>query len=281
MPDIEPQEPQRHTMERLEAAKRVLQNGVEFWTARELGPILGYETWAKFEPVIERAAEALRANGREPSHQIARTGKMMERGRGAQKEGVDYYLTRGASYLIAMNGDPTKPEVAAAQVYFAARTRQMELAEIDAADRKRLEARDKVTKAFKTVSGVAQDAGVGSSMQAVFHGARFQGLYEMTRAEITAAKGLRDNENLLDHAGALELSMHEFQMNLAADVITKEGIHSQQGAINRNRQVATQVRQAVINSRGRPPEQFPLAPEPISSVRKRVSSGEAKAVTKA
>ena len=270
-------QPHRHTMERLEAAKRVTEDGIDYWFARDIGPILGYPTWQNFEPAITRAEEALRASGRDPSHQIMPTHRMMERGGGAQTEGRDYFLTRGASYLIAMNGEPSKPEVAAAQIYFAAKARQMEVIEEKSADQKRLDAREKVSVAHRLVSGVAQDAGVQSRMQAVFHGARFQGLYRMTRAEVAAAKGLRDGENLLDRAGALELSMHEFQMNLAAEVIAKEGIKSQQGAIDRNKRVAAEVRQAVINSRGRAPEDIAVEPESISAVKKRLKA-QAKAI---
>lgn len=48
---------------------------------------------------------------------------MMNIGKGATKEVDDVVLTRYACDLIAMNGDPTKPEIAAAQTYFAIQTR--------------------------------------------------------------------------------------------------------------------------------------------------------------
>jgi DNA-damage-inducible protein D len=66
----------------------------------------------------------MKANGIDPSHQIVLTHKFMEVGGGAQKRGNDYFLTRGACRLVAMNGDPSKPEIAAAQAYFLVQAHQ-------------------------------------------------------------------------------------------------------------------------------------------------------------
>lgn len=270
MSEITPDAADFGTMDKLDRAKRVSPEGVEYWMARDLHPILGYETWSKFEPAITRAIEALTANGIEPSHQIVQTSKLMGRGRGARVEGRDYFLSRAASYLIAMNGDPSKREVATAQLYFATKTRQMELEEQKAKDLKRLELREKVTQSHKRVSSAAKNAGVRGQMQGVFHDARFRGLYGKSTSEVKRSKGLRDKDNLFDRAGPLELSANDFQMNLAADVIERDKVRGEQSAINTNLTVAKKVRTAMIESGATLPENLTLA-EPIAEVRKRLS----------
>jgi DNA-damage-inducible protein D len=259
----------RATIEQLERAKRQSPEGVEFWFAREINAILGYPTWREFEGVIDRARAAFQTNGVDPSHQIVLTHKLMGVGRGARLQGVEYFLSRAACYLIAMNGDPTKAEIAAAQAYFAIQTRRMELEENLSEDEKRLQLRDKVKQSHKRVSGVAQDAGVRSHMQGIFHDARYQGLYGMSLKDLKRTKGLGDGEQLFDRAGPLELSANDFQMNLAADVIAKENIRGEQRCIDTNRNLAQRVRRTIHESGATMPEKLPLEP-PIKEVEKRL-----------
>jgi DNA-damage-inducible protein D len=178
----------RSTIEQLEALRRQGSNGQEYWMAREIHPVLGYLVWDKFEPVISRTAASFTANKISPSHHIAQTSKMMEVGMGARREGVDYFLSRAACRLIAMNGDPSKPEIAAAQAYFVVQTHRMEAEDALTQDEKRLNLREKVTTAFRTVSGVAKEAGVPNAKQALFHDARYQGLYGMSRRDVMAKR---------------------------------------------------------------------------------------------
>jgi DNA-damage-inducible protein D len=257
------------TMDRLEAAKYTGSDGVEYWRAREIQTILGYMGWRDFEGVLDRARDALTKNGIEPSHHFAPTHKMVELGSASLRQVVDYYLSRAACYLIAMNGVPSKPEIAAAQAYFAIQTRRMEVQDALSADEKRLSLREKVKQSHKLVSKAAQDAGVRSKMQGVFHDARFQGLYGMSLKDLKVVRNIGPTEQILDRAGPLELSANDFQMNLAANVIRKENIRGEQSAINRNKQVAAHVRQTIKQSGGTMPEDLPLEP-PIKEIEKRV-----------
>jgi DNA-damage-inducible protein D len=231
--------------------------------------LLGYPTWREFEAVIERAKNAMSTNGIDPSHQIVLTHKMMEVGGGAKRKGDDYFLTRGACRLIAMNGDPSKPEIAGAQAYFLVQTHRMEQVDALSEDEKRLHLRERVKTAFRLVSGVAQEAGVSSKKQPLFHDARYQGLYGMTRREMLAKKGLKQSDNPFDYAGPLELSANEFQMNMAADVIQKEKIKGEYNAIAKNKAIAQDVRGIMKRNGATMPENLPTA-EPIKNVAKRL-----------
>ena len=65
---------------------------------------------------------ACESAGLDSKHHFHRTVKMVEVGSGAQREREDWYLSRYACYLVAMNGDPSKIEIGFAQTYFAVQT---------------------------------------------------------------------------------------------------------------------------------------------------------------
>ena len=117
---------QRTTGSPFDAIRQVDGRG-EYWSARDLMPLLGYDKWERFEGSIERAKAAAENTGATTANHFPGAGRMVDIGSGARREIRDYHLTRYACYLVAMNGDPRKPEIAAAQTYFATKTRQAEL----------------------------------------------------------------------------------------------------------------------------------------------------------
>jgi DNA-damage-inducible protein D len=99
----------------------------DYWTGREMQPLMGYNTWRDFTNAVERAIVACGNSGEDPDLHVEGIRKINDQGYGQQ----DYRFTRFGAYLVAMNGDPRKPEVAAAQTYFAIKTREAEVAERD------------------------------------------------------------------------------------------------------------------------------------------------------
>lgn len=111
-----------------DAIRQLRADGTEFWSARDLFPLLGYTDWRNFHESMNRARAA--ADNIEAGHDhFVGATKLIGAGKGALRELVDYELTRFGAYLTAMNGDPRKPEIAAAQTYFAVQTRRAEVAQ--------------------------------------------------------------------------------------------------------------------------------------------------------
>jgi len=135
-------------------------DGVEFWYARELQDLLGYDEWRNFENVINKAKIACEnAKQKVPDHFVD-VNKMVDLGSGSQRPVPDIMLTRYACYLIAQNGDPRKDEIAFAMTYFAVQTRKQEIVEQRLAQLERLHAREKLSTSERTLSGVLFERGV-------------------------------------------------------------------------------------------------------------------------
>ncbi|PRQ11714.1 hypothetical protein C1Y63_04715 [Corynebacterium sp. 13CS0277] len=103
--------------------RHVREDGTEYWSARDLMTLMGYPRWGDFQKPLTRAMKAAENQNAQLEGNFRRSPKVSGK-RGPAQE--DYELSRFAAYLVAMNGDPNKLEVAAAQAYFAIRTRQAE-----------------------------------------------------------------------------------------------------------------------------------------------------------
>lgn len=115
-----------------ESLKHINEDGVEYWSARELYPHLGYTQWRRFEDAIERAKESCKSASQPIEEHFAGAGKTYSMPNGGSNEMKDVLLTRYACYLVAQNGDPRKTEIAQAQTYFAIQTRYAEIQQTEA-----------------------------------------------------------------------------------------------------------------------------------------------------
>jgi DNA-damage-inducible protein D len=109
--------------------KQTRPDGSEFWSARALQGLMGYRRWENLQPAIARAIQSASNTGSDVTSHFLGSQKLIPRPQGGSVAREDYELSRHGAYLVAMNGDPNKPEVAAAQAYFAARTVQAEAVE--------------------------------------------------------------------------------------------------------------------------------------------------------
>jgi DNA-damage-inducible protein D len=242
------------------------EDGVEYWSARELAAVLGYAQWRNFKTAVEKARVACETSGYTASDHIADVSKMVELGSGAVREVEDYHLSRYACYLIVQNADPEKPIVALGQTYFASQTRAAELSQ----DQERIYLRDQVAEHNKTLAASAYEVGVVTSRDfAIFNDHGYMGLYAGERArDIAARKGLAKGDRILDWMGTEELADNLFRQVQAEARIRRQGAASKDEANRIHHHVGQQVRRFIIEElEGTPPEQLPTPTESVQQVR--------------
>ena len=249
-----------------EEAKKVDENGVEFWMGRELMPLLGYSRWENFEEVIGKAAQACMNSGQDVDNHFRNVTKMVEIGSNAERESHDWKLDRYACYLIAQNGDPRKPEIALAQTYFALQTRRQEIFDQLAEGEKRLFIRNEVSGENKKLFSTAKKAGVNKF--GLFNDAGYKGLYGLPLSEVEKRKGIKKGE-LLDRAGSTELAANLFRITQTDEKLKKDNIKGQDSAARTHFMVGGKVRQTIKDIGGVLPES--LNPEKhIKEVKKEI-----------
>lgn len=251
-----------YSQQTFESIKHIDENGAEFWFARELQIALEYAQWRRFQESVERAKTACEASGLNVMDHFADVGKMIDLAKGAQREIADIKLSRYACYLIVMNGDPRKEVIALGQTYFAVKTRQQEIAGDLAQlseDEKRLAIRDEVTIRNKFLASSAKAAGVVTPVDyAVFQNRGYQGLYNgLGMKDIHKRKGLKKNEQILDHMGATELAANLFRITQTDDKLRRENIKGKEKANETHFAVGKKVRQTIAELGGTMPENLP------------------------
>ena len=248
---------------------------IEFWYARELMQLLGYERWENFDKAVSRAMESCATSDIKISDHFREVTKMVELGSCAKRSIKDYMLTRYACYLIAQNGDPKKEEIAFAQSYFAVQTRKQELIEERIALIERTEARGRLRESEKRLSqniyerGV-DDAGFGrirsKGDKALFGGYSTQ--------EMKKRLGVKDNRPLADFLPTLTIAAKNLATEMTNYNVEEKVLQGEVSITGEHIQNNHSVRD-MLEQRGIKPESLPPS-EDIKKLERRVKSQEKK-----
>lgn len=229
------------------------QNGITYWWASEFMAMLGYPNMNAFSKPLHRAMQAcLSANIDCHDNFIKDERVDIESG----QKITDFKLTRFACYMIAMNGDPKKPEVAAAQIYFANTAEQFDLLLSGTDDVERLLTREEIKGGNKSLASTAKASGVVNF--GLFQDAGYRGMYNTGMKKLTTKKGLQENQSLYDYMGKTELSANLFRINLTEEKLKQQRVAHETVAVKIHKQIGSDIRKMVKDNTGLNPEDLPI-----------------------
>ena len=257
-----------------EDIKHTDENGVEFWYARELMPILQYSNWQNFEKIVNKAKISCENSNINVLDHFTDISKMVQIGSGAERKQQDYELTRYACYLIAQNGDSRKKVIALAQTYFAVQTRKQEITEKEynmlTEDEKRFYQRNLTRKGNYSLNQAAKKAGVKNFDK--FHNSGYKGLYNgETADDIAKRKGLRYREDILDNMGSEELAANLFRITQTESRLKKDNIDSEKEANKTHYNIGKNIREVIAKNGGTMPEDLPTPKKSLKQLEKEKS----------
>ena len=250
-----------------EDIKHIDENGVEFWYAREIMPVLQYSNWQNFEKIIAKAKISCENSDVDTIEHFIDVSKLSNRANNAEIEIKDYKLTRYACYLIAQNGDSRKKVIALAQTYFAIQTRKQELTEKEycmlTEDEKRFYQRNLTRKGNYSLNQAAKNAGVKNFDK--FHNAGYKG---ETADDIAKRKGLRYREDILDNMGSEELAANLFRITQTESRLKRDNIATESAANKTHYEVGSKIRNTIKELGGTMPEDLPTPEKSLKQLEK-------------
>jgi DNA-damage-inducible protein D len=228
------------------------ENGARFWYARDFMGMLGYTSFESFEKAVHKAIKACSSLSIPLISVITPVEREID---GAVQR--DYKLTRFGCYLVAVNGDVKKPEVAAAQAYFITLAEAFRQHVQQSGNVERLLVRSDVSEREHSLSGVAKSAGVEN--YAFFQNAGYRGLYDMDLWRLREVKGVPSGRSPLDFMGKQELAANLFRLTETEAKISNDGVRGQRDLEHAARVVGQTVRETMIRLSGTRPEYLPPA----------------------
>jgi DNA-damage-inducible protein D len=260
-----------------ELVHKEIQSGTEFWLARDLQVVLDYKRWANFTRVIERAMIACEVAGYDRSDHFLEVRQLVSLGDGSEKEKQieDFALTRYACYLIAQNADSSKDPVAIAQTYFAMQTRRQEMIESWLADQERLDARKKLSRSEKVLSGLiyehVENEGGFSRIRIKGDQALFGGV---TTRQMKRRLQVPKGRALADFLPTITIKAKDFANEITNFSIKRDYLHTEAQITREHIKNNRDVRK-LLQKRRIVPEELPAA-EDVKKVERRLASTHKK-----
>ncbi|MDV4010048.1 damage-inducible protein [Elizabethkingia anophelis] len=246
------------------------ENGITYWWASDLMKMLGYTDLKVFiDKPVQKATKVLMSLGithfNEIKHEMRDVdGEMTQ----------DAKMTRFACYLTAMNSDVKKPEVAAAQAYFASQTQKFELLVSSGDQFERLLTREELAEGQKSLASVAKNAGVEDF--AKFQNAGYLGMYNMPSWKLEKKRGVAKGK-LFDYMGRSELAANLFRVTQTEERIKYKGIKGQNNIEQAHHEVGKEVREIIVKNIGKTPENL-IQEQPLPQVKKELKQGHKKMI---
>lgn len=264
-------------MKSFDTAINVTEEEIEFWYARSLMELLGYEQWKNFEKVIQKAMESCVNVEIHVSDHFREVTKTVQLGSGAKRQIRDYMLTRYACYLIAMNGDTGKEEIAFAQSYFAVQTRKQELIEERMEYIERTQARGRLKESEKRLSQNIYERGVDDNGFSRIRSKGDQALFGgYSTKDMKVKLGVKDNRPLADFLPTLTIAAKNLATEMTNHNVGEKDLQGEIAITTEHVQNNAGIRQ-MLGERGIKPEELPPE-EDIKKLERRNKTQDKKLV---